>query len=141
MPLTVVTTGRLIAYRNASEIITAFSLTAVPSPPRLFIARVAAVRAHLRHEEHAVAAILQRASHSFLALPVVVFPRVVHEGDASVDRFVHDPRRFALGLHLPEVKAAQRHDGDLLIEVSPERSRGNRHERDRTCRLKANATK
>ena len=37
MPLTVVTTGRLIAYRNASDAVTAFSLTAVPSPPRLFI--------------------------------------------------------------------------------------------------------
>src|SRR5437016_1993909 len=48
--------------------------------------RIAAVRAHLGHQEDLLApTIRQRFSHSDLALPFMVFPRIVHEGDSRID--------------------------------------------------------
>ena len=72
---------------------------------------VASVRADLGHQEHRVPAILDRASHSPLALAVVILPGVVEEVDAGVDRFVNDPNRLGDGPGFAEVIAAESEDG------------------------------
>ena len=47
------------------------------------------------------------------ALAVMVFPRIVHEGDARIDRFVDDADRLGLRVDEPEVIAAEPDDGDV----------------------------
>ena len=64
----------------------------------------------LRHQEDRVPAIGDGASHSTLALSVVVFPRVVEEIDARVDGFVNNPNGLGDGLRLAEMKAAETND-------------------------------
>jgi hypothetical protein len=55
------------------------------------------VRAHLGHQKHAPAPILDRLAHPHFALAVVVFPRIVEEGDAAVDGRVHEAGGFTFG--------------------------------------------
>jgi hypothetical protein len=84
----------------------------------------AAVRAQLRHEEHLVAPSRQRLPHDFLAAAVVIFPRVVHEGDSAVDRGMHDPDRLLLALDFAEVIPSQAERRDQLA-ARAERPSGN----------------
>src|SRR4051794_6774324 len=66
------------------------------------------MRADLGHEEDLLApAVGERLSHPDLAHALVVLPRVVHEGDAGVDRLVQQRGRIALGADLSEVEASE----------------------------------
>jgi hypothetical protein len=65
------------------------------------------VRAHLRHQEHAVAAIRDRLAHHHFRAAVVVLPRVVHEGDAGINGGMDEADRLALIRHLADVMAAE----------------------------------
>ena len=89
--------------------------------------RVAPVRAHLRHQEHPIAAIRDRAAYADLALVLVVLPRIVHEGDAGVDRRMGESRAFSRGFHVSEVVSAQGQSGDCLIRAASERPEWNAH--------------
>jgi hypothetical protein len=76
--------------------------------------RVATVRAHFRHEKDALAPPLrQRFPHALLAFAVVVFPRVVHERDAGVDRLMDNASGLGLRVDDSEVIAAESEDGDV----------------------------
>ena len=79
---------------------------------------VAPVRADLRHEKYTFATIADRATQSFLALPLVVLPRVVHESDAGVDGGMNDLHGFARGLDQAEVIAAEPERRDGLVRVA-----------------------
>jgi len=79
---------------------------------------IAAVRADLGHQEHAVATILDRLPHPHLALAVVILPRVVEERDAGIDRGVHDLDGFAFGADLADVVPAERQRRDELVVTS-----------------------
>lgn len=81
---------------------------------------VASMRADLRHQEHLVAASLERAPHPLLALVLVVLPRVVEEGDARVDGGVDDADRLARRADRSEVISAESEQRDLLIRVAAE---------------------
>jgi hypothetical protein len=48
----------------------------------------------------------------------VVLPRIVHEGDARVDRPVHERHRLALGADLAEVKSTESEGGDALTSAT-----------------------
>ena len=76
--------------------------------------RVAAVRADLRHQEHRVAAIGNRASHPLFALAPVIFPGIVEEVNAGVYCFVHDAHGFGAVFRVAEVVAAESDDGDAI---------------------------
>ena len=88
------------------------------SPQRLFeLAQrrpsVAPVRADLRHQENFFAPPTERLAHQLLAVAFVVLPRVVHEGEARVNRLVRDADGLALRLRHAEVVAAERERRDL----------------------------
>ena len=93
--------------------------------------RVAPVRADLRHEEHALAAIGNRAPHPRFAFVFVILPRIVQERDARIDGRVDDTGRLANGLHAAEVVATERKGRDGDVSVSAERTQRN-HPRDRS---------
>src|SRR6185503_12108789 len=84
------------------------------------LAPVAAVRTHLRHQEDLVPAAGERLAHDFLRLAVVVFPRVVHERDAGVDRGPDDADAFALGCFRDVIAAeSERRDEDARRAKRP----------------------
>ena len=70
-------------------------------------ARVPAVRADLGHEEDALAPIGDRPTHANFTFPLVVFPGVVHKGDARVDGRVNDLHCLTGRRDETEVVAAQ----------------------------------
>jgi hypothetical protein len=55
----------------------------------------AAVRAQLRHHERFLAATVEPLAHQLFAAAVVIFPGVVHEGDAGVERGMDEAYGFA----------------------------------------------
>ena len=85
---------------------------------------IAPVRADLRHQEDVIPPVDERFSHALFALPLVVFPSVVHERDAGVDRGVHDADRFALRSNQPQMIPAQPERADSLGRPA-ERALGN----------------
>src|SRR5436309_1460958 len=79
------------------------------------------MRADLSHQEDAIAPIADRLAHDLLGLAVVVFPRVVHERDAGVNRGVHDSDAFARRCGFGDVITAQanrRHEYIGFAETS-----------------------
>src|SRR5262245_30216371 len=82
------------------------------------------MRADLGHQEDAIASIRDRPPHSPLAFAVVVFPGVVEEVDAGVQRLVNDSDRGRGRSGLAEVIAAESHDGHR-IRCPSERPAGN----------------
>ena len=71
---------------------------------------VTAMRADLGHEEDPLSpSARQRAAHDLLTAAVVVFPRVVEEGDALVHGGLHDALGLPRALDQAEVIAAQAH--------------------------------
>src|SRR5687768_4759772 len=80
--------------------------------------RVAPMRAHLRHQEDPIPTTDERLAHALLALPVVVFPGVIHEGDPRVDGLMDDAGRFLLRGYGPEVIAAESNGRDVLSRAA-----------------------
>src|ERR1700729_1279542 len=80
---------------------------------------IAAVGAHLGHQDHPVALALQRLAEPLLALPVVIIPSVVEEVDTGVDGFVYNPLRLVEVLRRPEVITANPENGGLQSRASP----------------------
>ena len=95
--------------------------------------RVASVRADLGHEEHAIAAIGDGAAHPDFALVLVVFPGVVHERDAGVDRGVDDLDALAEPRDPAEMVAAEPERGHArYADVTAERTKGGDGHRERS---------
>src|SRR5205823_14560475 len=68
-------------------------------------------RAHLRHLEHVVPAILIRAVPPPLAFALLILPSVVQEIDAGIQRFVDDPSSLRDRLRFAEMVATEADDG------------------------------
>ena len=85
--------------------------------------RVAPMRADLRHQEHLVAPVFNCAAHPLFAVAVVVFPRVVQEIHARVERRVHDAHRLSNGVRHPQVISAETDDG-YEVGIASERTTG-----------------
>jgi hypothetical protein len=65
----------------------------------------------------------ERLPHPLFAFAVMVFPRIVHERDAGVDRLVHNANRLGLRVDESEMIAAEPDDGDVRAGVA-ERAAG-----------------
>src|ERR1051325_955470 len=83
---------------------------------------VASMRAHLGHEKDLMpSSAFERASEQLFAASLAILPGVIHEGDAAVNRFVHDADGLAHALDRPQMIAAQAQRRDLL-PCAPERA-------------------
>ena len=76
---------------------------------------VAAVRAHLGHEEDPVAPAFESLAHPVFTLAVVVFPGIIEEIHARVDRLVDDGDGFLQGRGTAQAVAADADDGKRLL--------------------------
>src|SRR5579884_4089175 len=72
---------------------------------------IPAVGAHFGHEHHVVALALERVSDPFFALAVVIFPGVVEEVDAGIERAIDDLFRRVLVFGGSDVIAAEANYG------------------------------
>jgi hypothetical protein len=79
------------------------------------------VRADLRHQEDIVATVYDRFADDLFAPAVVVFPGIVDERDARIDRGVHDLDRLTLIAHEAEVVASKR-ERTYLLSCATKRS-------------------
>jgi hypothetical protein len=87
--------------------------------------RIPSVGADLGHQEHAIATISDRGAHPDLAFVLVVFPRVVEESHARVNRSVHHANALAGGLDAAQVIPAKRECRNGHVGVAPERTKRN----------------
>ena len=92
-------------------------------------ARVAPVGADLGHQEDTLAPIRDGAAHADLALVFVIFPGVVHERDAGIDRGVDEAGSLADRLDIAEVIATEPECRNRHICMTAERTQGDRHGR------------
>ena len=76
---------------------------------------ISAVRADLRHQKDAIAAADESAPHPLFGTAIVVFPGVVEEVDAGVDRFVRDALRLFVGRRRRQRIAAHADDRHLVV--------------------------
>ena len=63
--------------------------------------RVAAMRAHLGHQEDPVAPVVDRLPHALFALAVVILPGVVKKVNAGINGFVNDADGLGHALAFP----------------------------------------
>src|SRR3954464_14332560 len=85
---------------------------------------VSTMRTNLGHEEDAVAPPFQRSTHPDFGFAAMIFPAVVEEIHARVDRAVHDSVRRRLILSVAKVMSAQAERGDLNICMAPKGTAG-----------------
>ena len=97
---------------------------------------VAPVRTDLGHQEHFVAASLERASEPVLAPAFPVLPAVVEEGDAAIDGSMREPVRLGVALRVAEMVPAHAECADLFVaaaQLSLWDGAGHRAQRASSC--------
>ncbi len=85
------------------------------------------MRADLRHQKHLAAPVFDGAPPPLLAGAVVVFPRVVEEVDARIERRVHEAHGLGNRLRNADVISAETDDGDEVWMTSERAARNGLH--------------
>ena len=74
---------------------------------------VTTMSANLSHQKNLVATVRDSFAHELFAASIMIFPGIVHKGDAQVDRFLDQPDRFFFIFNCTEVVPTQTNRGNL----------------------------